>query len=231
MKNNYYNKIFNYQPGARGDFLLSSLLETELNLTATHRNELSKSCYKIKGAEKFDFSISRDSTRDTFSKFFDYLSKTDFYFPQSCHYVSLLDASQLEILNEKFDIYQITVDPRYHRLISFFSHIKNNLAKVQTTEELDVFLDKFDGKINAFTRWAEWYHQSSADKPCTRLSFEKLFYPPYDDYINLYVRLNGMMPDISVYKQRLLQAELPKTMTVLDTVLEIDVDNLTVKKL
>ena len=63
------------------------------------------------------------------------------------------------------------------------------------------------------------------------LDFKKIFYPPYEDYIRLYQEINESDPDIVLFEQRLKKSELPKTIELFDTVLEIDVENYTVNKL
>jgi hypothetical protein len=231
---NYRNKIFNYFAGARGDFLLSSLMNLELNLTQTHRIHLNTTFYGIKSYESINNITQRNIILGDklLDEYFNYINNSNFILPQSTHCVTLLSTEKLKILENKYTIYQIVVEPKYYILISFLSAIKNAFADAETIQDLDNAIATVGPKkIETYANFVKKYHEHIKDKPYISLSFEKLFYPPYSDYIALYTELNGIAPDIAIYEKKLKQAELPKNMTILGVELEIDVDNLTVKKL
>jgi hypothetical protein len=227
---NHKNKILNYFPGARGDFLASCLTNLDLNLDRYFKNVLPKSFSKIKGIEK-RIVLPEVLAADLSNDFCNQILSTYMPFIQPCHFVSRLNHDDLNRLTTTHKIYQIVVQSEFYELIFLYTTIKNHFSKLQNKEELEYLLTcKQDYKV-VFLSKIKKYHDDIDHKNMTLLDFKKIFYPPYEDYIRLYQEINESDPDISLFEQRLKQAELPNTIELFDTVLKIDLENYTIKKL
>lgn len=227
---NQKNTILNYFPGARGDFLVSCLTNVDLNLDRYFKNVLPKSFSKIKGIEK-QIVLSEVLAVDVSNDFCNQILSTHTPFIQPCHCVSRLSHDDLDKLVATHKIYQIIVRPEFYELIFLYTIIKNHFPKLQNKKELEYFLTcKQDHKV-VFLSEIKKYHDDIVHKNMTLLDFKKIFYPPYEDYIRLYQEINESDPDISLFEQKLKQAELPNTIELFDTVLKIDLENYTIKKL
>ena len=228
---NHKNILINYYPGVRGDFLASCLTNLDLNLDRYFKNILPKSFYKIKGIEKHIMLSNTIIKADVSNDFCNQILSTYTPFIQPCHYVSRLHNYDLDRLTTTHKIYQIVVQPEFYNLIFFYLFVKNTITKLQNKKELEYCLIHQQDRKAVFLSEIKRYHNEIDYKNITLLDFKKIFYPPYEDYIRLYYKINGVDPDISLFEQKLKQAELPNTIELFDTVLEIDVENCTIKKL
>jgi hypothetical protein len=220
--------IFNYYPGAAGDLLLSALLDLDLSLNHAHRNSLPTSLYQIKGFEK-----TRDNRPYKWEAadkdwFCDQLIQRNMRVPQSCHFVSFLDAEHLDRVNEMYKIYQIIVEPELRMQVEFFNIIKNAPGNHNNIEQLQQ-------KVNLMsTRNIDNYHRIAArtlDK-VNVLSFQKLFYPPFDDFRMLYNNIRRKEPDLIAYQRRTKHSlNLPEYLNIFGRDIEIDIENYKIKVL
>lgn len=227
---NYKNKIINYYPGARGDFLASCLTNLDLNLDRYFKNVLPKSFSKIKGIEK-RIVLSTVLEEKVSKNFYNEIISTYTPFIQPCHYVSRLSHDDLAKLATTHKIYQIIVQPEFYELIFLYTNIKNHFSKLQNKEELKNWITHRQNHKIVFLSEIKKYHDYIDHKNMTLLDFKKIFYPPYEDYITLYKDINDSKPDISLFEQKLKQAELPNTIELFDTVFKIDIENYTIIKL
>lgn len=227
---NHKNKILNYFPGARGDFLASCLTNLDLNLDRYFKNVLPKSFSKIKSIEK-RMVLSTVLEEKVSKNFYNEIISTYTPFIQPCHYVSRLNHNDLNRLTTTHKIYQIVVQSEFYDLIFLNEIIKNSLPEIQNKEELDNYFLNLPIRKNNFLRWIKQYHNEIDYKNITILDFKKIFYPPYEDYITLYRDINESEPNISLFEQKLKQAELPDTIEIFDSVFKIDIENYTIIKL
>ena len=223
---NFNHLIFNYYPGAAGDLLVSALLDMDLSLNQAHRNCLPYSLYQIKSFEKTHKPYHWDrSNKDWFC---DELIRRDMYMPQSCHYVSFLDSDHMKKVTEMYKVYQIMVEPKHRLKVEFFNFIKNAPGNNMGIEELQ-------HKINTIsTKFIDRYHQitSNVIDDLNVISFERLFYPPFDDFRMLYLELRKCEPDLEAYKKRTEKSlDLPRFLNVLGHDIEIDIENYSIRVL
>lgn len=180
---------------------------------------------------KQGYAFSTEELNQLFSDIVD-LTTNKVLLPQTTHLVTLLSDEQLAVINDKFKIYQIIIEPEYYSLVAFLSIVKNNFEKVLNVSSLEKLISVFEKIHSETTSSVSEYHRLIEGKSYyKKLSFHKLYYPPYEDYISLYEELNNRSPDIKEYETRLAQAEMPRVLDILGVKIQVDIDNLTVKKL
>jgi hypothetical protein len=218
--------IFNYYPGAAGDLLLSALLDMDLNLNQVHRNILPNILYQIKGFEKT--RNNRPYKWDDADKawIYEQLIERNIIMPQSCHFVSFLDSHQITQINKIFKIYQIWVEPEHRLKVEFFNLIKNAPGNYNEVSELYKKIDLISTNV------IDNYHDltSKVVEQLNVISFQKLFYPPFDDFRMLYKKIRKKEPDLETYQKRTEKSlNLPKYIKLFDQDIEIDIENYKIK--
>ena len=218
--------IFNYYPGAAGDLLLSALLDMDLSLNHAHRNCLPTSLYQVKGFEKTRDNIPYKWTKDDKDWFCGELLQRDMFLPQSCHFVSFLDAEHLERVSKMYRIYQIIVEPEHRHKVEFLNVIKNAPGNHSNIEKLTRAVKPIS------IRYINEYH-TVTDKAVDYLiplSFHKLFHAPFEDFRMLYYTLRNKDPNLESYQSRIDQSlNLPKYLNIYGKDIEIDIENYDLK--
>ena len=206
--------------------MLSALLDMDLSLNHAHRNSLPTSLYQIKGFEKTRDNRPYKWTKDDKDWFCGELLQRDLFLPQSCHFVSFLDAEHLERVSKMYRIYQIIVEPEHRLKVEFLNMIKNapgnhsNIAELMQKASL------------MSTRYIDEYH-ALTDKTIDHLiplSFHRLFHAPFEDFRMLYYILRHKDPDLEAYQKHIDQSlNLPKYLNIFDRDIEIDIENYEIK--
>jgi hypothetical protein len=63
------------------------------------------------------------------------------------------------------------------------------------------------------------------------LSFDRLFFDPFEDFTMLYKELKGEEPNMEKFKKKIDQSiNLPKYMNIFGQDVEIDIENFTINK-
>ena len=233
----FENLVLNYYPGAVGDMLMSALLETDAKLNDVNRTNLPSIHYKMKFIEKFFIEESRKQDPATQwdsadkDSICDALLHEEHKFPQSCHYICCLEKHHIARLAQRYKIYQIMVEPKHYRLVEFFKTLKTSYAVYNNIDELKQGL-KLSQDVKTIKR-IHMYHtmaQGNLDV-LIPLSFDRLFFEPFEDFTMLYKELRGKEPNMEKFKKKIDQSiNLPKYMNIFGQDVEIDIENFTINK-
>ena len=92
---------------------------------------------------KQGYAFSTEELNQLFSDIVD-LTTNKVLLPQTTHLVTLLSDEQLAVINDKFKIYQIIIEPEYYSLVAFLSIVKNNFEKVLNVSSLEKLISVFE---------------------------------------------------------------------------------------
>lgn len=226
MKNDAKPLLISYLPGARGDFLISSLLNKPIVHDKFGKCAEVYHTHEFKGIEKFDFgwSLANPIADDKLDHFVDAVLN----FPIKinvccCHSLYCLQPHHVQKLKDKFEVYQIALESHNVNIVWRLGLVKNHASLYKDTS----MSEKLDRLIYAFKEANHFYKNAntlSLNIGANLLWYDSLFSNTYDAYSALYRTLNQREPNLRYWRKKVRDTMLPKTAKIFDIDCEIDIE-------